>query len=203
MPRTMAAPKAEDMSADPTRLEAEGEFHFYVKDIRDGMKPYNDDALEGFSVILQVLGGEHDGKSIGVTFRDGQMTHKDGGEFCRKMQAAFCVGTNLLSPQQLNGSDVSFDEQAALNHQVIAAVKLGKPTDAGKRYLDLDGLKIYHVDDPRVADVAKSAEALAAIDPAFRRPAEFFAPLVAAKKGAAASSTAKSATPQSFDAAGL
>jgi hypothetical protein len=206
MPRTFNAPKAEDLNNDSDRLEADGYFHVYVKDVRDGEPHYDNTAIEGFSCHFQVMGGEHDGKTAGTTLRDGQLTHKDEGEFCRKYQSAFCVATNLLTPAQLNGGEVSFDEQAATNHQLIIKVKGKKKKDDNsadpKKFYDIDGLGFFHVDDPRVADVPKSPDALAMIDPAFRRPAEYFAPLVSDKKGGAAQ-TKKQDPPPTFDAGGL
>jgi len=198
----MKTPQAADLDNNGDRLDVEGYFHVYVKDVRDGMPHNKDDAIEGFSVNMQVIDGEQDGKQQGTTLRDGQETHKDGGEFCRKFQAAFCVATNLLTPAQLNGGDVSYDEQAATNHQLIIKTKLGKPDANNKRWLDIDGVGFYHVDDPRVADVPKSQAALAQIDPAFRRPAEYFAPLLGDKKGGAKTSAPKQ-EPPTFDAGGL
>lgn len=200
--RNMSTPKAEDMSDDPNRLEAEGEFHGYVKDVRSNMKPYSDDAMEGYSPVLQVLEGEHAGKSISVRMLDGQPTHKDGGEFCAKVQSAFCVATNLLTPAQLNGGQVSYDDQNATNHQLIFKIKKGKPAADGKQYLELDGLHLYHVDDPRAAAIPKNAAALQQIPPAFRKPAEFFDVLQPKKKGAAPT-TEKKPEPPTFDSGGL
>ena len=206
MPRTFNAPKAEDLNSESDRLEADGFFHVYVKDVRDGEPHYDNTAIEGFSCHYQVMGGEHDGKQLGTTLRDGQQTHQDEGEFCRKYQTSFCVATNLLTPAQLNGGEVSFDEQAARNHQLIIKVKGKKKKDDNsadpKKFYDIDGLGFFHVDDPRVADVPKLPDALAMIDPAFRRPAEFFAPLVSDKKTSAAQ-TKKQDPPPTFDAGGL
>jgi hypothetical protein len=201
MARTMTTPKAEDMQDDPTRLDAEGEFHGYVKDVRSDMDRYKDTAIEGYSVILQVLEGEQAGKSIGVCLRDGQPTHKDGGEFCAKVQSAFCVATNVLTPAQLDGGQVSYDEQNALNHQLCFKIKKGKPQSDGKQYLDLDGLHIFHVDDPRCAEYKKNAAAIQQIPPTFRKTPDFFEPLLPKKKGTA--SPEKKPEPPTFDTGGL
>jgi hypothetical protein len=205
MPRTMKTPQADEVFSEGSRLEAEGYFHVFVKDVRDGMPHNKDDMIEGFSCHLQVLGGEHEGKVQGTTLRDGQDTHKDGGEFCRKVQAAFCVATNLLTPDQLNGGDQTFDEGAAVNHQLVIKTRLGKPDANNKRWLDIDGASFFHVDDPRVADVPKVVEAINQIDKAFRRPPEFFAALIPDKKKSAPAATTQSAAPTTptFDSGGL
>lgn len=199
------------MTSDGTRLEAEGYFHFSVKDVRPEQKPYSDDALDGFSVILEVVEGEHAGKTIGVSMRTGLETHKDKGEFCRKVQTAFGLATNQLTPDHL-GKKVSYEETSCRNHQVVAKIKLGKPTDSGKQYYDLDGRHIYHVDDPNVKDVPKNAAELAKLDkvPGLRKPAEYFEPLYkksqSASTGAVGSSSGangSSQTAPAFDSSGL
>ncbi len=203
MARTMVTPQAEDVAGENTRLEAEGYFHCFIKDVKDGQVHYGDEAVEGFSAFFQVVEGEHKDKTLGTTLRDGLASHSDGGDFCRRIQAAFCIAANLLTPSQLNGGQASFDEQNARNQQVIIKVKLGKEKN-GKRYHDLDGTHIYHVDDPRVKDVPKNAEALALLPPALRHDEAYFEPLLpkGRKPAASAASGGTTAAPV-FDPSGL
>ncbi len=192
MPRSMMTPpKPEDMNEIP-RLEAEGWFHFLVKDYKDGERP-GGKAAEGFLVDLQVLEGEHEGQTISLFLQDGSPSHKDGGEFCNKRQCSFLVAANVITIDALSaGEAFSYELDHSRGQQVVARLKFGKETGGDsttdpptppKRFLDFDGLKIHHVDDPRSSDVKKNAEALALIPKELRRPAEYFAPLIGTSGG--------------------
>src|SRR6056297_3752229 len=122
------------------RLEAEGTFHFLILLMKDQEMAYTDDRVDGYSAQLQVLEGEHAGKSLGITLYDGNASHKDSGAFARKKQTAFFIAANLLTPQQM-GQSITIDETQGAGAQVIAKIKYGKENDkTGKRYLDIDGL---------------------------------------------------------------
>lgn len=162
------------------RLEKEGRYHFFVKSVAD-MQKINGDAAEGFTVEMQVLGGDNadqTDRTIKEFIQDPQSTHKDGGAFKAKIQCAFLLATNAIGIESLTGGDLEFDPDECAGHQLVAAVKFGKPDSNGKAYLSLHGLEIYHVDDPRAGDVAKNADAIGAIPQQFRRKPDYFAPLV-------------------------
>lgn len=200
---SFTAPKAEDVYGQSDRLEAEGVFHFQVKDVKVGEMAHGDKALDGFSAKLSVLEGEHSGKEIGINFLNGQPTHKDGGESCNRKQAAFCIATNLLTPAQLTGGEVSFNEEDARGQQVVAEMRLGKANDSGKRYLELFFSNIYHVDDPRVKDVPKNAAALSIIPAELRRNADFFTPLLPVNKRGGQSASKLAPPAADLDLSGL
>ena len=181
MVRTMQTVEAEELAGgESTRLEAEGYFHFEVKDIFDGMMPDGKTAIKkgGLGVKLEVLHGEHKGKQVGITLQDPSPSDKDEGKFARVKQSAFLVAANVLTVEQCNGGDVAYDEQAARGHQVVAEVRFGKPDANNKKYLDLAYANIHHVDDPRVAKVEKDQSMVALIPSALRRSEEYFAPLI-------------------------
>jgi hypothetical protein len=203
---------AEIGGGDESRLEAEGVFHFYVEDIKVGEMMYKDTAIEGFSVKLKVLEGEHKDKELGLTFYNDASTEK-GTEMARKKINAFFVAANVLSLDKCKpGESVTIDEQSARSQQLIAEVRLGEEKN-GKRYLGLHFANIYHVDDPRVAKVPKNVEALKVLDtvPGLRKPAAYFEPLLAKSRkpsggganGAAAGGQSTTAAAVDFDTSDL
>jgi len=175
--RTISTPTASDMT-EGGRIDKEGVFHLLVKSVVDGER-IDGKAGEGFTIELQALAGDQADKSLKTFMGDGSPTHKDGGAFALKKQCAFLVAANAIAPAQLNGGELEFDPEDAAGHQVIAKLAFGKASAEGKRYLDLAGLDIYHVDDPRAPACERSAEALTIIAPANRKTAEYFAPLTA------------------------
>ena len=195
MGRTVDTSSSEEMldnSGD--RLETPGSYHFMVLLMKDQEMAYSDDHVDGYSAQLQVIHGEHAGKTMGVTLYDPNASNKDGGAFLRKKQTSFFIAANLMTPAQI-GTSVEIDETQAAGAQLIATTKLGQVSEkTGKQYLEIDGLKNYHVDDPRAKDVPKNREELAAINEAYRRldPA-FFEPIMpkAPGKGGGGSSGPK------------
>lgn len=175
--RTVSAPTASDMT-EGGRIDKEGVFHLLIKSVVDGERS-DGKAGEGFTVELQALAGDQADKSLKTFMGDGSPTHKDGGAFALKKQCAFLVAANAIAPSQLNGGELEFDPEDAAGHQVIAKLQFGKANAEGKRYLDLAGLDIYHVDDPRAPKCERNTEALTIINPAHRKTAEYFAPLTA------------------------
>lgn len=182
--RSVNAPTASDMT-EGGRIDKEGVFHLLVKSVAD-MEKVTGDAGEGFTIELQALTGDQEGKTLKTFLPDGSPVHKDGGAFALKKQCAFLVAANAIAPAQLNGGSLEFDPADAAGHQVIAKLKFGKPNAQGNQYLDVSGLDIYHVDDPRAPKCDRSDEALSAIAADFRKPAEYFAPLTSRHSAAAA-----------------
>lgn len=186
--RSVSAPTAHDMT-EGGRIDKEGAFHLLVKSVAD-MEKVTGDAGEGFTIELQAIAGDQEGRTLKTFLPDGSPVHKDGGAFALKKQCAFLVAANAISPAQLNGGSLEFDPVDAAGHQVIAKLRFGKPNAQGAQYLDVAGLDIYHVDDPRAPQCERSEESLAAIASNFRRSAEYFAPLTT-RHAAAAPAAAK------------
>ena len=175
--RTVNAPTASDMT-EGGRIDKAGVYHLLVKSVADGERT-DGKAGEGFTIELQALAGDQADKSLKTFLVDPSPTHKDEGAFALKKQCAFLVAANAIAPAQLNGGELDFDPDHAAGHQVIAKLQFGKPNDKGVSYLDIAGLDIYHVDDPRAPQCERNAEVLAIINPAHRKTAEYFAPLTA------------------------
>jgi hypothetical protein len=192
MARSFVAPEsADDLGGESTHLEAEGIYHFLVKDVFDGYMANGKTQIKngGIGVKLEVCHGEHVGKTVGLNFIDPNAGHKDGGKSAAVKQSAFCIATNLLTPDQINGQMVSYDEQEARGHQVVAEVRYPiedgkkKVDDKGKSYLELHWSNIYHVDDPRTAKVDKNQAMIGLIPSQFRRLNEaYFTPIIGQRK---------------------
>jgi len=175
--RTVSAPTASDM-AEGGRIDKEGVYHLLVKSVVDGEK-VDGKAGEGFTIELQALASDQADKTFKTFLADGSPVHKDQGAFALKKQCAFLVAANAIAPAQLNGGELEFDPEDAAGHQVIGKLAFGKANADGKRYLDLAGLDIYHVDDPRAPKCERSMEALAIVPAECRKTAEYFEPLTA------------------------
>ncbi|MFG0260994.1 MAG: hypothetical protein ACF788_01190 [Novipirellula sp. JB048] len=202
MARTLEDVNAADL-AGGGGLQAEGKFHFIVEDITDGKETKSGSMLNGLFAKCKVLHGEHEGSTFTIEMLDPTMNSSDGGAFARKKQAAFLIAANVLTPAQVNGGVVSYDEQLARGSQIIAEIRLGRENDNGKRYLELHYSNVYHVDDPRVADVPKSEEILSVIPANHRHKGDndFFGPMIGARKSSTQPSggSATSAAEPNFD----
>src|SRR5690606_19446811 len=79
----------------------------------------------------------------------------------RRKNTAFCIATNLIDPNQL-GQRLVVDLSKANGQQFIAELSPQKDADGkdSDKFLQLHYANIYHVDDPEVASVPKSADAL-------------------------------------------
>lgn len=151
-----------------------GAFHFLVTDIRNGKKR-NGDILSGFSVELEAVTGNEKGKKVNLDLRNGELSHKDHGEMCRRKQAAFLIAANVISPTQLGQKGVKVDLESARGAQLCAELELGEPSaTTGRRYLDIRFANFYHLDDPRAEKIAKDAMAMEIIPASLRRKAEYF-----------------------------
>lgn len=197
MSSTISFDAPEEISGGGNFLTEPGSYHLLIKDIRAGQNG-SDDMVDGIWTELEVLAGEHAGKKITMTLYNGNISHKDSGEFARKKQAAFLIAANILTPAQL-GQKVSIDVSQGNGHQVCCVLELGQPSaKTGKRYLEIHYTDVFHVDDPRAEKIAKDADGLALIDAQFRRAADFFAPLVAKKTPANGSAKSTSAKQDDF-----
>lgn len=169
---TMDAP--EEIGGAGNFMTEPGAFHFLVTDIRAG-EDRRGEILNGFSVELQARTGNEIGKTLNLKLRNGELTHKDGGEMCRKKQAAFLIAANVITPDQLGQKGVQVDLDKAKHQQICAELELGDPSEStGKRYLDVRFTNFYHVDDPRAKSIPKAADELALIPADRRRKPEFF-----------------------------
>jgi hypothetical protein len=187
----MARMKApESLAGESTYLEHNesnaGTYLFVVTDSHDGAYKIKDDlkTCDGFSFDLEVVGGPNAGKSFSMTFFNGKLNSKDGGAFAAKKQFAALIATDVCTPEQL-GKEFDYDPTEATGSLFVAELELGQKNDDGKRYLQLAWSNIYHVDDPRIANVKMDDDQrakIASIKPAYRHPKDYFAKLLEKKQ---------------------
>lgn len=183
MTRTIGV-KAGDVGSGGDFLTEPGSYHLIVEDVKDGELP-NGDAFHGMAVITRVAAGDLADKKFNLVLYDGDESHKDRGAFAFRKQAAFLIAANVLSPAELSGDEVGYDEQQAIGSDIIVTLELGKPNRDGKQFLDVRFADIFHVDDPRVAKIsglAISDEQLKAIPDGRRHKPEYFEPLFGKKR---------------------
>lgn len=192
MARTMEDVTVQDMVDEGGFLETPGTYLLQVAEMLDGLLPDGKTVADCFSAKCTVIGGDQDGKSIGLLFNDGDYSHKDQGKFARKKQSAFLIATNVLRPEHLNGQPVSYDEQQAVGQFFVSKLKFGREGKDGKRYLEVNYADVWHIDDPRVPKGIVTPEAVADVDAALRRKPEFFASMVKTPKRSAPADTTSS-----------
>lgn len=185
MPTAFDMPSQEDMATGGNYLAEPGTYHMQITHVNEQPTSRGSTAIDGFKIEIAVLEGPHKDKQTDIIFFNPKMSGKDGGKWARNKQAAFLIAAGLVTEQQL-GQRVEIDLKAAEGRQVVVELELGEANDKGRQFLQLAWANIYHVDDPRVATVAKNAGALGLIPKALRRdPASF----ESAKKTAGSSQT--------------
>jgi len=167
-------------------IEEPGTYHVVVTDVNDEVMDSNNQLVEGFEVVVQVLDGTTRDKSgkctqldrtSKVRFRSPLPTDKNEGEFFRKRQMRFFIATGLLTPAQLGKSGLKIDLGAAKDAQLVMG--FSKEEYQGKERINLSFYDIFHVDDPDAAGFPKCEKSLKLLPTSGRvaNPEAFFAPL--------------------------
>lgn len=173
MPTAFDMPSQEDMATGGNYLAEPGTYHMQITHVDEQPTSKGSTAIDGFRIELSVLEGQHKDKETDIIFFNPKQSGKDGGKWARNKQAAFLIAAGLVTEQQL-GQRVEIDLKSAEGRQVVVELELGEANDKGRQFLQLAWANIYHVDDPRVATVAKNAAALGIIPKQLRRdPASF------------------------------
>lgn len=169
----------EKLDVPSTRLEKRGKYHCLVNSVLDGEDPRGN-PIEGFTVYFSVLGGSEDRKeAIQIFFSGGASEYFVS--LNKSLQAKFLIATNLVNPAK-KGERVLVDLKKAVTSQVIVDFGVYKSKKDGNEYMTVKD--IWHVDDPRVADVPKD-DVVDAIDPQLRHvnDDEFFSKVIEATGG--------------------
>jgi len=201
----LKAPTALPTGSDEKYLDQPGTYHVLIK------KSVEDEDSQGnckegaIAVKCEVLAGTSEdcvGRVVNLTlFPDGgteKMT-----DICQRAQQAYCFATNLLKADHFGGEEIEINVEAALNNHCFMRLELQdvkgpdgtwhKPGPDEKRFLRVSYDNIYHIDDPKMAEIPRDAAAISNIDPGCRLSAEVFQQLRgggAAKPSAKATSTA-------------
>lgn len=141
--------------------------------------------IDGFKVQFEVAAGtdkEQVGKMASITFFNGKDSHKDGGRFHRQKQGRFFVAANVITPADVPSilaRQLKINLDRAKAAQVVATLV---PTTDGK-FMEVDGLSVYHVDDPAAKAFPKNADLLKHIPKECRRKPEELQAIVDAFAG--------------------
>lgn len=173
---TFKAPKKAPQ-AGGAFLDKPGIYHMQIVHV-DEQPQGNNQMLDGFKVQFSVLGGDEDGKQMDQLFNNPNEAHKDGGEFASQIQAAFFIGAGLITESDLDSEELDIDLQKAVSRQVIVEVRKKREKVDGKwtegRFLEVAGPAVYHIDDPRTANVYKKISAINLLPKELRRDPKKF-----------------------------
>lgn len=152
-------------------LHAEGSFHVTVLEV-DEAPTKGQQPVDGFKVTFGVQAGTVDGvkgKTTSQLFESPHPAmHSEGLQrLLLARQSRFLLAVGLIQPG-MEGQEVEIDLQNAVQRQCVVDLVLDNKE---KRYLQINGQGIYHVDDPECAGVPKNEACLAVIAPGLRRKA--------------------------------
>jgi hypothetical protein len=144
-----------------------GKYHFLVTELNAEAINKNGQPIDGLKVGLEVVEGT-DKTQIGhiletILFR-GKPTDKDQGELANKKLTRLSLA---FGGQHSPGGKGGINTETDIGKQLVAEV--AERERDNKKFIDLAYAEIYHVDDPAVAAVPKSADALKLIPPALRK----------------------------------
>lgn len=167
---------------DSPYLRSKGIFHFLVMDLDPNPMSQDNVALPGIRVTLGVLDGTDKtqiNKQWETTLYRGteRDTDKNRAMNNRRLDAFFeAVGIQKQIVNVDGKKRVQIDDpKIAIHRQFIGETAPWTDT-SGKRKMGWEYANIYHVDDPRVAAVPKSADGLKLIPAELRRAASSFTP---------------------------
>lgn len=181
-------------------LREAGTYHVVVNDVREG-ESRNGKAIDGLTVTFEVFDGTVKGQG-GKTHTESffvptlQDDEKKAGMKLRKLTALAIAG-NVMQPSQL-GAELDIPFASMVGSQMVVKFDHQMEMDGdGKytipsKYLQVSYSDMYHVDDPDVSGVPKSADAIGLIPKPHRHDESWFA----FKKRRAAKPVAKSRSPQ-------
>jgi hypothetical protein len=158
-----------DLSNSGKFVDQEGWYHFVVLEGKEVATKRSDGSIiQGMLgqleciVLASNVEGQRD-KQLSVCIRAPAATHKDGGDFCRKVADRWWLALSLATREQLESKqNLMIDIVAAKGRQFIAKI------EKGDKYCDIAGAEVYHVDDAAVKDQKKSVDDLGKIRPEFR-----------------------------------
>jgi len=149
-------------------LDQAGQYHFVITAIDESPTDRNDKMVDAIELSLTVLSGTDSGQKKkklsgqGTRLTNPNEGHRDGGEFCARIQARLALAVGIL-PDAKPGEMVDIDWQAAIGQQIVAFVKEDHYKDSNDNpriSYKIDGAHIYGVGDPDVAHVPKDEAAL-------------------------------------------
>lgn len=144
-------------------VDKDGTYHVMAQTVEDPATKDDGSILNGVAFGLTVLAGTdstQNRRTVKITVFNPDMSSKDGGMFARKrfsrLARAFGLHDKVSGKpiDQCRGGSVEIDWNEARGRQAIVRLVHGKDKD-GKptRFMEIDGLQIYHVDDKDGEDI--------------------------------------------------
>lgn len=171
----------DERDLEGSQFLGEGKFHVAITVVNTQPLDYNREPLDGKEIGFQGLAGTAPAvnRVLSDFFPNPSPSHKDGGKFCAKKLARLALATGLIHPADL-GQRKQIDWNELVGRQLVIGVKVerydrkdksGQPTGEKGEKSRLNGLEIWSVYDPAVADVPKDAEMLELAAAQFAKPA--------------------------------
>lgn len=179
--------QSEEIEGAGGYLSKPGTFHLILSVVDPEPVTKDGKPMEGLKVNGSILDGTEPsevGKEFEFMLWAPKASDKNNGEMAKRKLTRFSYATGFIA-SHAPGQKVVIDCEACEGRQIVA--KFSEEDKDGKKRVQLHYSDIFHVDDPAVADVPKSADALAAIPKTLRK-------VVAAAPAAKAKSTKELAT---------
>ncbi len=138
-----------------------GTYHVIITNVEpltseNQMDPY------GFAIKMQVADGTvagQTGKSLQARFNYPLASHKDGGKFCGRMLRVLFVATGLVKPNATGRLNAEPGQLMDMQFVVATKARKYKDNEGNEREtIEVDGLKMFHIDEPDVANVPKNKQ---------------------------------------------
>jgi hypothetical protein len=169
-------------------LSTPGTYHVVINEVREGESAQGK-PIDGLTITVEVMDGTTKGmsgktrsESLFVPSLKDQEKEQQTGQpsMPRKKLAALFIAANAMQPDQL-GKPVDVDTAAMVGQQCVIKFEHQMEKDGeGKytvptQYIQISYSDIFHVDDPDVKAVPKSADALSLIPAEYRHNEAWFA----------------------------
>lgn len=163
-------------------LSKPGTFHFAVMNADEQPTERWGDRkgqlMDGFEIEAAVQAGPEKGKTHRFFVRNPNLSHKDQGVFCKALRGKWLEAIAVVDPSH-RGKTVTIElvnsngQVVVMGRQFIA--KMSQETSSkGKPYIDLDGAKVWHVDDPNAEKCERNQDAIKLLPKQFRRDPSTF-----------------------------
>lgn len=165
--------QAESVEAGSSFCTKPGTYHVMITDYEENPELRGGRIVDGgFKITAEIVDGtekEEIGKTIESVFYPPNESAKDGGAFALKKMTRFYLAINKGVHQPGVKAVLQYD--SVVGRQLVLEMKHREVKEEGKetkKYLELAGLNMWHVDDIAVDGIPKSEEYLSALDPELR-----------------------------------
>jgi hypothetical protein len=155
---------SEDVSNDAPFLKEPGDYHVAVIHAEEeatykrGKK--KGELRGGFCLDVEILAGPQKKKVAEVFCRHPAASHKDGGDFCRKVQQRTLEAISVVNPSD-RGKKVTVElVKADGTIPVLARQCIVRFEKNDEGYIELSGANIWHIDDPDAPQCERNQEAV-------------------------------------------